>query len=306
MFLWKHVLNNEKLHPVPPGKQSPPLVDMTSKDKWTVTFHFAEPAPWAYYNMALSKTPLSEAQRVYPSHFMKQYHPKFAARKKLKQQAEKKGIKWSELYTRMEGSHMHPEYAKMRPTLKKYIAVKRTVSSIILERNPYYPFIDPEGNQLPYIDRIRVDLANNRTMAESKAATGEATFTGRTLKVESIPLYKKYGERSGYRTIVYRRLGTNCIAFNINHRDASTRRIFSDLRFRKAMSLAIRRKDINRKLYFNKADPRQATAVTGIDPMFEERHARKYAEYKPDKARKLLVALHFGDLGEKAGIKSFS
>ena len=62
------------------------------------------------------------------------------------------------------------------------------------------------------------------------------------------------------------------------------------------MSLAIRRKDINRKLYFNKADPRQATAVTGIDPMFEERHARKYAEYKPDKARKLLDEVGLKDL----------
>ena len=296
-YLWKYVLNNKKLYPVPPEEQSPPLADITVKDKWTVTFHFAEPTPWADYYLIFNMTPLTEGKQLFPAHFMKQFHPEIADREKVEQRAEEQGVEWQEEYTRMQRSDMHPEYSKMRPSLKQYIAVKRTVSSLILERNPYYPFVDTEGNQLPYIDRIRVDLANNGKMAASKAATGEATFATRNLNTSAIPLYKKYGPRSNYKTLIYRRAVSSevAIVFNITHEEPALRRIFSDFSFRKAMSFAIDRKDINRKLYFNTAVPMQATAAPP-DPLHNARLAQKYTDFKPEKARNLLDEMGLKDV----------
>ena len=295
-YLWEYVLNNKKLFPVPPDEQSPALVDLTIQDKWTATFHFKKPTPWAYYYLVFGMTPLSEGKNIFPAHFMKKYHPEHpdTDSEKVKNRAEKEGVEWQENYSLMQQSDTHPDYDAMRPTIKPYIAVKRSVSSLVLERNPYYPFVDTQGNQLPYIDRLRVDLANNAKMAASKAATGEAAFAARNLYTAGIPLYKKYGRKSGYRTMIYRMGGTFAITFNLTHRDTEMRKIFNDLTFRKAMSLAINRDDINRKLYFNKAAPMQAT-VSNVDPMYKERYGEVYADYAPDKARQLLDKMGLKD-----------
>ena len=85
------------------------------------------------------------------------------------------------------------------PVLNSWRPVKRLAGDeMTLERNPYYPFVDQEGNQLPYIDEISVQLANNQEMVRTKAATGQATFSGRHLQTKDIPLYMKNAENEGY------------------------------------------------------------------------------------------------------------
>ena len=295
-YVWEHVQHNKKLSPVPPEKSDPALLDMSFKDKWTVTYRYAKPVPGIYTRL---KKSMHTSARLDPAHFMKQFHPEIGDREKVEKRAEEAGIEWQEYYTRMQDSINHPEYSQMRPVLNQYVAVKRTVSSIIFERNPYYPFVDPEGNQLPYIDRIRVDLANNGKMASSKAATGEATFASRHLQTAAIPLLKRYGNKSGYKTYVFRRgYGAEvALVLNLSHPDKTKRQVFGDLRFRKAISLAINRKDINRKLYFGKAVPQQAT-VPPTHPLHQKRFADAYADYDPDKARQLLDEMGLKDVDD--------
>jgi len=69
---------------VPPEKQDPALIDMTFPDKWSVTFHFAKPTPWAHFPLSFSMTPLGTGQLVQPAHFMKQFHPAFGDPEKVK------------------------------------------------------------------------------------------------------------------------------------------------------------------------------------------------------------------------------
>jgi peptide/nickel transport system substrate-binding protein len=77
--------------------------------------------------------------------------------------------------------------------------------------------------------------------------------------------------------------------FNINHKDEALREIFGDLRFRKAMSLAINRAEIVEIVYLGQAEPLQATPAdpNTVDFVTEE-HLTSFTNYDPDAANALL------------------
>ena len=67
------------------------------------------------------------------------------------------------------------------------------------------------------------------------------------------------------------------------------REIFQDIRFRRALSLAINRDEINESVFFGVAVPRQATLHSGATfykPEWGEEHP--YARYDPAAAQELL------------------
>ena len=42
-----------------------------------------------------------------------------------------------------------------------------------MERNPYFWWVDTEGRQLPYIDRVTFELVTDREVINLKASAGE-------------------------------------------------------------------------------------------------------------------------------------
>lgn len=82
--------------------------------------------------------------------------------------------------------------------------------------------------------------------------------------------------------------GSDCsFSFNLTHKDPILRKIFNDIRFRQAMSLAMNRQEINDVLYFGKATPRQATTPP-MTSFYEDWMGEYYAQYDPEKANTLL------------------
>ena len=66
----------------------------------------------------------------------------------------------------------------------------RTVSPIntptwSMERNPYFWAVDTAGNQLPYIDRITMTLAENAEVANLRAIAGEYDIQERHIIVQA-------------------------------------------------------------------------------------------------------------------------
>ncbi len=84
------------------------------------------------------------------------------------------------------------------------------------------------------------------------------------------------------------------VAFNITHRDLALRKIFADLRFRQAMSLAINREEMNETLWFGLGKP---SAALPLKVSFVTDADRNYMiQYDPKAAAKLL-----DDMGLKRG-----
>ncbi|MFW6312028.1 MAG: ABC transporter substrate-binding protein, partial [Nanoarchaeota archaeon] len=260
LYWWEHEANNEDLEPVPPEDWKPAaLLDVEKIDNHTVKYSYEKPYPKIddfefKYNMGPGVS-----GEIVSANYMKQFHPNFVEEQKIVEMAKDVDLdNWDEYYSRIrDDSPEHPEYERQRPVLRPYIAVERSETRLVLERNPYYPFVDTEGNQLPYVDEIVVNLANDDEMARTKAVTGEATFASRFLMPENIPLYKQNEEKENYSTLLYRRAyGSDIpIQLNLTHKNDNLREIFQNKKFRQALSIAIDRENINNKIYFGEAEP---------------------------------------------------
>jgi len=68
-----------------------------------------------------------------------------------------------------------------------------------LERNPYSVFVDTAGNQLPYIDRVVLTLAENLEVVNLRAIAGEYDFQQRHLDLGKLPVFLENQARGGYK-----------------------------------------------------------------------------------------------------------
>jgi peptide/nickel transport system substrate-binding protein len=75
--------------------------------------------------------------------------------------------------------------------------------------------------------------------------------------------------------------------FNMNYEDDVWRELFSDKRWRQALSVAINREEINEVLYFGLARPAQLTAHT-TSRAWNPEFAEAWAQYDPDLANQML------------------
>src|SRR4030095_3845777 len=65
-----------------------------------------------------------------------------------------------------------------------------TTPTWILERNPYSVWVDTDGNQLPYIDRIRMTLGENLEVINLRAVAGEYDSQARHLNTRRAPAHR--------------------------------------------------------------------------------------------------------------------
>ena len=82
------------------------------------------------------------------------------------------------------------------------------------------------------------------------------------------------------------------LAPNLNHKDPQMRQILSDPRFRRALSLAINRNEINKIVYRGKGNPRQAAPLKESD-FYSESYEKAYTQYDPAAASILLDEMGF-------------
>ena len=221
------------------------------------SYHFPTPRPLLLKYMAHSGERL-----LAPAHFLERYHPAFTDTAQLEREAVELGLQdWRKYFEVV--NNIHDLKVFHRPVFSAFAVVGKTSTRSRYRRNPYYFKVDPEGNQLPYIDFLEVQKVDSKEIMAAKASTGQVTVAGRQLMTADIPLFKRYEEENGYTTYIWPRCYGSDVVFqlNVTHPDERLRRIFADARFRRAMSLAIDRGEINDILYFGQAVPRQLTVV---------------------------------------------
>ena len=192
-----------------------------------------------------------------------------------------------------------------RPTLFTWIPVTDpTEPFYIMERNPYCFAVDIEGNQLPYIDAVRHEYVMDNEVILLKAIAGEIDMQWRHIGglgagAGNYTLLATNAEKGGYKLYNWITANGSVSQLMLNtfdHKDPVLQDIFSDVRFRQALSLGINREEINEILFSGLAKPRQASLVSGsayYDPEWES----AYAEYDPEKANQLLdeIGLKWND-----------
>ena len=281
LFYHQHIMLNKEIIPIP----FPPWSNIESVrlDDYSFRFEFKEPSP-LFINLLAQLGDFF----IVPSQFMKSFHAEFTDREALIARAKEAGyISWMAYFgSILNWTRNNPPLA---PTIRPYQLTHKTPTTEYYTRNPYYWKVDTAGNQLPYIDEIRADIIDSTEVMAAKASTGQVDFAGFSLKTQDFPLFKLGEKSSGIQVLQWNRIhGSDMIIMpNFTIEDARLRKLYWDLRFRKALSLAINRNEMNSIIYFERGTPRQVTVIPTSE-YFEPEFASAFIDYDPEQARRLL------------------
>lgn len=286
LFWWNDEVNNEDINHWAQSYWTirGEKADFQKIDDYTLKIVFPQPNPTIL--SVINYWPTQQGFFFDPAHYMKQFHKKYNP--DIVGVAKDKGYEtWVQYFEYMKEvgpGQQNPEL----PVVGPWMLEKRDSTQKVFVRNPYYYAVDPEGNQLPYLDRLVLKIVSELEVGRLDALQGDIDFTS-SLEVTDYAMYKKNEAQGNYRIYNWRNneASTVAFAFNQNCPDAVKAGIFQDVRFRRAMSLAINREEINQFLYMGMAVPSQVT----VDPntsYYEEWWAESYADYDPKAARQLL------------------
>lgn len=286
-YYWEDVANNSDLSPLGPDKRL--IIDKESPffevlDETTVRFTWSRPNP--YFLAALA-----DASPLYiyrPSHYLKQFHARYADEKALLKKArEAHHVNWAALHQAKDRLYTmdNPDM----PTLQPWLNTTRPPSiRFLFKRNPFYHRIDAAGRQLPYIDAITVNivLAN---LIPAKTGAGETDLQSRYIAFEDYTFLKDSESRYNFSVRLWSTTKGAHIALypNLNTTDPTWRQVIRDARFRQALSLAINRDEINEVVYFGLAKVGNNT-VLETSPLFKPAFRTTWSVFDLKKANQLL------------------
>tara|TARA_R100001369_G_scaffold5032_1_gene14428 strand:- start:222 stop:2147 length:1926 start_codon:yes stop_codon:yes gene_type:complete len=262
-YWWENVANDPDI--TPSGPPDFMIVDnrlgkVTFPDAQTVVFEWQIPNPNFLPLLAQASPPF-----IYrPAHYLSQFHVKFADPDALIEKVKSARVKsWAALHNKRDNMYKFDNPAQ--PTLQPWINTSDTDSSRkLFVRNPYFHRIDSRGVQLPYIDVVQMTVVGGGLIA-AKANAGEVDLQARGLDFPDVAILKK-GEVDGgkYRTLLWANGAASQIAIypNLNFADPVWREVMRDVRFRRALSLGIDRRMINRALYFGLASEGGMSALS--------------------------------------------
>lgn len=304
LFYVQDVVANKEIFAAPPRWLAPQgtLPKVTKTDDFTVRFEFDKP-----YGLFLQQLACPHAVALVscPKHYLKKFHKKYAQEPELEALLkEHKASSWGKLFADMSNIAQALYGSTDLPSLCAWITkVPAPNQRFVLERNPYYWKVDPTGKQLPYIDRIVSELQAHSETILLKAVAGEIDMQSRGLGGMQNSMLLLAGMAKGeYRLVP--KVSTASVGLllapNLNHPDPVMRKILSDPRFRKALSHAINRDEINRLIFRGKGIPRQAAPLKE-SAFYSASYAKAYIDHNVGIANSLLdeMGLKVGEEGKR-------
>ena len=266
-------------------------------DPQTVTFKLPAPKPGLLAHFATSF-----AQGFQPKHFLGQYHPDINPdADKLAQEAGfENGLEvikayfgnsdWTDTPSPLLNS---PDKvanlpADVIPTLESYIYTTDTTEGRHLVANPYFFMVDTAGNQLPYINEQDEVYINDKEVRILKLVNGEVDYKAQSLQLSDAPILLENQEKSDYTIHLKPKIAMHAFSFNVTSADPEKRKVFGDLRFRRAMSIAINRAELNEVAYFGQGTPAQYIGFSPAPSFVDEKWLTYATEFDPDTAKNLL------------------
>jgi peptide/nickel transport system substrate-binding protein len=285
-YFWNHIVKDEDLSPGGPPALllvdgEGPKVDFP--DALTVRYRWSKPN-----NLFLLDQAGAYPTSLYrPAHYLRQFHKAFVDPEKLKKliKAERRR-NWAALHTKRDSLYVM-DNADM-PTLQPWKpSVSPPADVVHIDRNPYFHRVDQRGRQLPYIDRLVFVLAD-KAVIPVKASTGEADLQARYLSFEQISYLKRNEQLGSYRVYLWTTASSSdiCLYPNLTTADPVMRKLLQDRRFRRALSLAIDRAEINKILFFGMGVVGQNSVLRS--PAVHEDGRMAYARFDPAAANRLL------------------
>jgi peptide/nickel transport system substrate-binding protein len=286
-FWYEDVAQNPKISPS--GLPTELIVDgekprVEFPDALTVRYSWSRPNP-----MFLPTLARPDPLFIYmPAHYLKQFHAKYADKAALERKVkEAKKRNWAALFNRMSNAYRNdnPDL----PTLSPWVLrTQPPADRFIFERNPYFHRIDTAGHQLPYINRVFLVIADSKIIP-AKTGAGESDLQARYLRFDNYTFLKASEARNNYTVRLWRTAPGSQLALypNLCYDDPVWRKLLRDVRFRRALSLAIDRHEINQAIYYGLAKEGQNT-VLPESPLYQPQYRSAWAQFDLKEANRLL------------------
>jgi peptide/nickel transport system substrate-binding protein len=286
-YCWEDVILNRDINKGGPPvdllvEGKPPIFSVI--DALTVRYAWERPIPDFLPRLA-SPIPMVLAL---PSAYLKQFHKTYQAADVLEQHIKKQRVDdWRGLHIKMS-RQTRPENPDL-PTLEAWCARTRPpAEQFIFERNAFFHRTDENGTQLPYIDRVVLNVSSP-DLISAKTATGESDLQAGNLDFTDYTLLKSAEAVYPIEVMLWKRTLGSRVALipNLNCGDEGWRKVLRDVRVRRAMSLALNRTEINKAVFYGLGQE-SANTVLPESPLFKPDYAKAFAAYDPAEANRLL------------------
>ena len=166
------------------------------------------------------------------------------------------------------------------------------------ERNHYHPSIDPEGNQLPYMDEWIGIRTENREVGIFRTMNGESDWSRWDLQTSEMPLYLANSEKGDYSVIKHDSPDGSYSSFVVNQeftKDAELGHLLRTEDFRIALSMGWDRNGMNQSLAAGLGTPQNMMPHPST-PYIEGEDARViHAQHNIEGARALMESMGYTD-----------
>ena len=191
-----------------------------------------------------------------PKHYLKQFLPKYSSEQAVNDKAKAEGF---ENWVKM----LHFKKDWTLNTALPTIGPWKTTNPIntptwVLERNPYYWAVDTAGNQLPYIDKVVLTLAEDSEVINLRAIGGNYDMQERHISLSKLPVVLDNQQKGGYTVHLDLALHGSDTTLFINQSykaDAEIAKWLTNADFRRALSMGIDRKQLNETFWLGIGTP---------------------------------------------------
>jgi peptide/nickel transport system substrate-binding protein len=267
-FWYEDLYSNKDIVPTP-------IADMSVNGKpgrlvkieeTTVQFQFDDPY-FLFYDMLAGDTLIGGGQSVRqsqtftfgaysPKHYLKQFLPKYSSEAEVNSRAKAEGFdNWVKMI------HFKKDWSLNRelPTLGPWHMVNPiNTPNWVLERNPYYYEVDTAGNQLPYIDKVILTLAENTEVINLRAIAGEYDLQERHIDIGKLPIILENQKKGNYTVHLDLAINGADTILQVNQSykaDPEIAKWLTNADFRRALSLGIDRDQLNETFWLGLATP---------------------------------------------------
>ena len=301
LFAHSDVITNEDLNPGKEGALGVTSFAPTFElvDDLTVRYTFDEPTP--AFADAIASTGIgglyiwgqSGKSPYYPEHYSKQFHWDYGDQDAITKLTEDGEFdNWGQMWLDKHNMHRNPD----APCLGAWcVSVPNTGVTWEMERNPYFFAVDPVGNQLPYINSIKMVLTETAEVLNLKAMAGEVDYQQRHIMLDKLPVLKENEEKGNYKVFLNPSLSGAGVIFNQtwggaiddDEGDAEIEKWIRTKEFRQALSMGLKRSDFD-TVFLGLGEFRHPTPSEDHPFYLGPGWDKKYVEFDPETANKVL------------------
>jgi peptide/nickel transport system substrate-binding protein len=265
MFWYQDIYQNKDLVPAPTSELSingkPGTLEKV--DETTIRFKFPDPYP-GFMDLIGGSTFLGSSQNqgdgfrglIAPAHYLKQFLPKYTDQARLEADAKAANFdSWVSYFKFKINWRLNVDLPVLGPW--------KTTSPIntpqwVLERNPFFYAVDTEGNQLPYLDKVQMTLAENLEVLNLRAIAGEYDEQERHIGLDKLAVFLENQQKGNYAVHLDPAANGSDSTWQLNQGFNADPEIGKWLRnkdFRHALALGIDRDQLNETFWLGVGTP---------------------------------------------------